>query len=68
MTSDNSFRAIMRRMPLMAERDLRAAIVQELDGERRLMVLERLHQRYCKLRAERERQALLDPKGEHRDF
>jgi hypothetical protein len=64
MNSDNSYRAIVRRMPLMDEKALRAALVEELEGERRMMVLERLHQRYCKVRAERERLAIFNPNGE----
>ena len=51
-------------MPLMDEKALRAALVEELEGERRMMVLERLHQRYCKVRAERERLAIFNPNGE----
>ena len=64
LPKDDSYRAVARRAPAMTEKELRDALVRELDGERRLMVLERLHQRYSRLRTERERLAILNPDGE----
>ena len=63
LPKDDSYRAIARRAPAMTEQELRAALIEELEGERRLMVLERLHQRYSRLRTERERLAILNPNG-----
>ena len=45
---------------LMTEEEAKAALEHESANKRRASILIRLHQRYCTLRAERERAALLD--------
>jgi hypothetical protein len=43
----------------MTEDEVKAALVAELDGERRVTVVERLHQRFTAMRATRERLELM---------
>jgi hypothetical protein len=43
----------------MTEDEVKAALVAEVDGERRVTVVERLHQRFSALRATRERLELM---------
>lgn len=54
-----SYRDIMRHLTTMTELELRRALEDELATERRLSVIERLHQRLCIVRARREREELL---------
>ena len=44
-----------------SETELKTMIDNELEGLRRPSVLKRLHQRYCMVRATRERAAILAP-------
>jgi len=55
----NSWRSLNRRLNAMTEDEVKAALVAELDGERRVTVVERLHQRFSALRATRERLELM---------
>lgn len=55
----NSWRSMNRRLNAMTEDEVKAALVAELDGERRVTVVERLHQRFSALRATRERLELM---------
>ena len=43
----------------MTEDEVKATLMAELDGERRVTVVERLHQRFTALRATRERLELM---------
>ena len=43
----------------MTEDEVKAALVAEIDGERRVTVVERLHQRFSALRATQERLELM---------
>ena len=47
----NSWRSLNRRLNAMTEDEVKAALVAEIDGERRVTVVERLHQRFSALRA-----------------
>ena len=55
----NSYRALTRRLNAMSEDEVKATLLAELDGERRVTVVERLHQRFTALRATRERLELM---------
>jgi len=55
----NSWRSLNRRLNAMTEDEVKAALVAEIDGERRVTVVERLHQRFSALRATRERLELM---------
>jgi hypothetical protein len=55
----NSWRSMNRRLNAMTEDEVKAALVAELDGERRVTVVERLHQRFTAMRATRERLELM---------
>lgn len=55
----NSYRALNRRLATMTEDEVRQALLAEQTGERRVTVLERLHQRLCALRNQRERVELM---------
>ena len=55
----NSWRSINRRLNAMTEDEVKATLMAELDGERRVTVVERLHQRFTALRATRERLELM---------
>ena len=55
-----SWKDLMRKLPTMTEEQLRLAINYEVSRFRRKVIITRLHQRYCKLVAARERAALLD--------
>jgi len=54
-----SYRDIMRNLTTMTEAEVQRALDAEMASERRLAVVERLHQRLCILRARRERDELL---------
>jgi len=56
---DNSYRALSRVLPSMTEEELKAALTEELEGLRRVAVVERLHQRFTTARARRERSELM---------
>jgi hypothetical protein len=55
----NSWRSMNRRLNAMTEDEVKAALVAEIDGERRVTVVERLHQRFSALRVARERLELM---------
>ncbi len=55
----NSWRSLNRRLNAMTEDEVKAALIAEIDGERRVTVVERLHQRFSALRATRERLELM---------
>ena len=55
----NSYRALTRRLNAMSEDEVKQALLDELDNERRVTVVERLHQRFTSLRATRERLELM---------
>jgi uncharacterized protein YndB with AHSA1/START domain len=55
----NSWRSLNRRLNAMTEDEVKAALVAEIDGERRVTVVERLHHRFSALRATRERLELM---------
>lgn len=59
LKKSNGFREIMRALSTMTEKDIERALKLELATERRLSVVERLHQRLCMLRYRRERAELL---------
>ena len=54
-----TWRELLAKMPDMGENEIKGLLMQEHDGRRRVTVLLRLHQRFCMLRAERERRELL---------
>ena len=51
----NSWRSLNRRLNAMTEDEVKEALLAEMAGERRVTVVERLHQRFTALRATRER-------------
>ena len=55
----NSWRSLNRRLNAMTEDEVKAALDAEMAGDRRVTVVERLHQRYSSLRATRERLELM---------
>lgn len=55
----NSWRSLNRRLNAMTEDEVKQALLAEMDGERRVTVVERLHQRFTALRATRERLELM---------
>ena len=55
----NSCRSLNRRLNGMTEDEVKDALLAEMDGERRVTVVERLHQRFTALRATRERLELM---------
>jgi hypothetical protein len=59
LKKSNGYREMMRALGTMTETDIEQAIAVELATERRLSVIERLHQRLCMLRYRRERAELL---------
>ena len=58
-TQPNSWRSINRRLNAMNEDEVKEALLAEMAGERRVTVVERLHQRFTALRATRERLELM---------
>jgi len=58
-----SWRHMLEKLPKMDEEMLREAINYEVATYKRKLIITRLHQRYSRLRANRERQLLLS--GEH---
>ena len=59
LKKSNGYRAIVRALGSMTEDELKAAITTELAEERRIAVVERLHQRFTSVRARRERAELM---------
>lgn len=55
----HTWRSLNKELALMPEQQVLDLLTQERQGEKRLSVLERLHQRYTALRSLRERQELL---------
>lgn len=55
----NSWRSLNRRLNAMTEDEVKEALVVEMATERRVTVVERLHQRFTALRATRERLELM---------
>ncbi len=55
----HTWRSLNKELALMTEQQVLDLLTQERQGEKRLSVLERLHQRYTALRSLRERQELL---------
>lgn len=55
----NSWRSLNRRLNAMTEDEVKEALVTEMATERRVTVVERLHQRFTALRATRERLELM---------
>ena len=55
----NSWRSLNRRLNAMTEDEVKEALVAEMATERRVTVVERLHQRFTALRATRERLELM---------
>lgn len=54
-----TWRALNREINTLTENELKQLIDDELSGLRRVTILERLHQRFCAVRAARERIELL---------
>ena len=54
-----SWRKFQSELPNYSEADLRALLDEELTQHRRVTMLERIHQRYCTMRTNRERLELL---------
>jgi hypothetical protein len=54
-----SWRELMTKLPEMDEVTLRESINYEASVYKRKAFITRMHQRYCRLRADRERQQLL---------
>lgn len=54
-----TWRELNAQLPTMAENEVKDLLMQEHGGRRRTTILLRLHQRFCALRAERERRELL---------
>ncbi len=61
-----SWRALNKHLAQMTEEQVLALLEAERTGSRRVTVLERLHQRYTALRAERERRELLSEVTENK--
>lgn len=55
----NSWRSLNRRLNAMTEDEVKEALLAEMANERRVTVVERLHQRFTALRATRERLELM---------
>lgn len=55
----NSWRSLNRRLNAMTEDEVKEALIAEMANERRVTVVERLHQRFTALRATRERLELM---------
>jgi len=58
-----SWRDMLEKLPKMNEDELRGAINYEVATYKRKLIITRMHQKYSRLRADRERQLLLS--GEH---
>jgi len=54
-----TWRELLVKLPNMTEDDVKQMLVEEHAGRRRVTIMLRLHQRFCAMRAERERRELL---------
>ena len=54
-----TWRELLAKMPGMGENDIKDLLMEEHAARRRVTVMLRLHQRFCMLRAERERKELM---------
>jgi hypothetical protein len=54
-----TWRKFQSELPNYSEADLRALLDEELTQHRRVTMLERIHQRYCTMRTNRERMEIL---------
>lgn len=55
-----NWRQLNKDLGLMTEEQVLALLNEERAGAKRLSILQRLHQRFCILRAARERKVILD--------
>lgn len=60
MKSTNTWRSLHQKLSNMTEEEVYAALQDELAQDKRVSILERLHQRYCTLRMTRERLEILN--------
>jgi len=56
---ENSWRSVNNQLAMMTEQQVLALLTAERVGEKRVSILERLHQRYNTLRVTRERLEIL---------
>jgi len=56
---ENSWRSVNNQLAMMTEQQVLAMLTAERIGEKRVSILERLHQRYNTLRVTRERLEIL---------
>ncbi len=56
---ENSWRSVNNQLAMMSEQEVLAKLMAERVGEKRVSILERLHQRYNTLRVTRERLEIL---------
>ena len=54
-----TWRELLVNLPTMTEDEVKQMLDDECAGSRRLTIMLRLHQRYCTVRMERERKAML---------
>jgi hypothetical protein len=54
-----TWRELLANLPTMTEDEVKQMLDAECAGARRLTIMLRLHQRYCTVRMERERKAML---------
>lgn len=54
-----TWRKLLTDMPNMTENEIKEMLIEEHAGRRRVTVMLRLHQRFCAMRAERERKELM---------
>lgn len=59
MTTQTNWRKLNKELGLMSEDQVLSMLTAEREGQRRISILERLHQRYTVLRATRERMEIL---------
>jgi hypothetical protein len=55
-----NWRELNRKLSGMSEDEVKALLVAEMEGERRVVMLRRLHQRFTALRSDRERLELME--------
>jgi len=60
LKSTNTWRSLHQKLSSMTEEEVYAALQDELARDKRVSMLERLHQRYCTLRMKRERLEILN--------
>ena len=54
-----TWRDLLVKLPNMTEDEVKQMLVEEHAGRRRVTIMLRLHQRFCAMRAERERKELM---------